>query len=43
MTDLRLTEHTRAHMRQRAIPSAVVATTGEVVKVGYRDRRIFQH
>lgn len=43
MTDLRLTEHARANMRQRVIPSAVVATTGEVITVGHRDRRIPRH
>lgn len=31
MTGLRLTEHARANMCQRAIPSAVVATTREVI------------
>lgn len=91
MTDLRLTEHARARMRQRAIPPAVVealfdfgceehdhhggtilyfnkaarrrlererldrtleryldayavvATTGKVITVGHRDRRIPRH
>ena len=91
MTDLHLTEHARARMRQRAIPPAVVealldygceehdhhggtilyfnkaarrrlererldraleryldayavvATTGEVISVGHRDRRIPRH